>query len=61
MVDAREEGVGLGDDYGEFIVFLRVGCCVAKLRDDDAVRRGWTLHVGFNFGHGLSPIYMVLF
>ena len=26
-----------------------------------AVRRGWTFHVGFNFGHGLSPISVVLF
>ena len=31
---AREGGVGLGDVYGKLLVRLRVGCCIAKPRDD---------------------------
>ena len=30
---AREEGVGLGNVYGKFVVRLRVGCYIAKPRD----------------------------
>ena len=31
---AREGGLGLGDVYGKLVVRLRVGCCIAKTRDD---------------------------
>ena len=30
----REGVVGLGDVYGKLVVHLRVGCCIAKPRDD---------------------------
>ena len=31
---AGEVGVGLGDVYGKLVVHLRVGCCIAKPKDD---------------------------